>query len=414
MERIYLDYAATTPLDTQVKTAMEPFFGTRFGNPGSLHSFGQEASAAVFGARRSIAEAIGAAYEQIIFTGSATEANNLALRGAVRVARRSGRGRPQIIVSQIEHESILETARSLESDGVRVLYLPVSSEGFIDIEKLKANLSEQTILVSIIYAHNEIGSIQPIAEVSRIIRDFRNRRNMRAPAAVIKRGARARTRKEKGMPHAFGTTYPLLHTDAVQAFSFLPADVSLLGVDLMTLSAHKIYGPKGIGALYLKNQETVAPLVTGGGQESGLRSGTENVPAIVGFGEAVRMASRRRAKEDTYVSALSLRLFSGLKKIVPGASLNGPPLSSRRLPNNLHICLPGVRAGEFLIQLDRAGVSASAGPACSSRSAAPSPTLRAIGRSGNYERQSIRFTLGRPTTSREIDRVLGIIKNLRQ
>ncbi|MDP2598477.1 MAG: cysteine desulfurase family protein [Candidatus Liptonbacteria bacterium] len=307
MEKIYLDYAASTPVDPRVFEAMRPYFTEKFGNPGSLHSFGQEAIAAVDKSRETIAKALGADFREVIFTGSATEANNLALRGVIKrfEYRISNIEYPRIIISAIEHESVLETARDLEREGIEVVYLPVDRRGVVDLEKLKEALNERTVLVSIMHANNEIGTAQPLFEIHRIIEDFK-KRNSSIPQFL---------------------NCPLLHSDCAQAFQFLDCDVDALGVDLMTLSAHKIYGPKGIGALYVrqgKEKNVKLPdsrfqildsIATGGGQEFGLRSGTENVPLIVGFAKAVELAIAVREKEARRIGDLRDRFWAELKKI---------------------------------------------------------------------------------------------------
>src|SRR3989344_1136552 len=511
MRRIYLDYAATRPVDPRVLKAMEPYFSRDFGNPGSLHSFGQTASRAVFLARQTIAQAIGADYREIIFTGSATEANNLVLRGTInkflsisraerayfnRISREISRNkpfgrntveidRPRIIISSIEHESILETAKDLEREGVEVIYLPVSRAGLVDLKKLKKSLNERTALVSIMYANNEIGSIQPISEIARIIADSHQRiaNSLRINEFVNSKKIR------------YSMMKPLLHTDAVQALQYLDCGVNNfgvdphtkrrlgavhpsslenprygVGVDLMTLSAHKIYGPKGIGALYVRQHQRITnpirinewirqthhpefaegfvnsekiryslmkPIITGGGQEQNLRSGTENVPYIVGFAKAVELAVKNREGERKRVERLRDYFFRGIKKIYPHtkrgllsssaksanprygvgvypkAEINGPSLEGAgRLPNNLNIYFPSQNANEFLIKLDLAGVAASSGSACSSRAAQPSHVLGVIRLSESRARESIRFTLGRPTTKAEIDKALSIVKIL--
>ena len=447
--KIYLDYAATTPVDPRVLKAMKPYFSENFGNPGSLHNFGQAASRAVFLARRTIAQAIGADYREIIFTGSATEANNMALRGAIADLRRryaDPRGnnvsvsqrqvrvglRPRLIVSAIEHESILETAKDLEHEGVEVIYLPVSRAGFVDLKKLQASLNERTVLVSIMYANNEIGTIQPIAKISKIIRDFRNARNVQNVGDVVTNNKNKRALASDPTTRTITTLYPLLHTDAVQALQYLDCDVNNLGVELMTLSAHKIYGPKGIGALYVRNWQLVnsnwkmgkksnyqlpitnyiSPIITGGGQEFGLRSGTENVPYIVGFAKAVEIATKLRKKESLRIKKLRDYFFKNIKRIYPQSDLNGPELEGARLPNNLNIYFPRIKANEFLIKLDLAGVAASTGSACSSRLHEPSHVLKAIGLNARRGGESVRFTLGRGTTKSEIDKTIKVIKNL--
>jgi len=395
---IYLDYASTTPVHPEVLKEMQPYFMDNFGNPGSLHRIGQAASATVFASRRKLAELIGADYKEIIFTGSATEANNLALRGVAKFAKRKKIKKPRIIVSDIEHESILETARDLEREDIEVIYLPVDKKGVVDLRKLKASLNERTILLSIMFANNEIGSIQPISEISKIIRDFKSR------------------------PQTSNFQFPVFHTDVVQAFQYLDCDVEKLGVDLMTLSAHKIYGPKGIGLLYVKTQNSkfkiqdsesdfIASIITGGGQENDLRSGTENVPAIVGFGKAAELATKSREKELKKTSRLRDYFRKEIVRIFPVAKLNGPRLENR-LANNLNISFFGIKADDLLIRLDLAGVSASAGSACSSKKHKPSYVLEKIGLNKETVAGSIRFTLGRETTKSQIDKAIKILKGI--
>lgn len=367
MRRIYLDYAASTPVDSEVEKAMRPYFWKVFGNPGSLHWFGQEASAAVFEARQKVAKVLGVKYNEIFFTGSATEANNLALRGV----------KGKIIVSVIEHESVLETAKDLEKSGVKVSYIPVDKNGIVKIDALKKEIDENTVLVSIMYANNETGTIQPIKELVKIVKDFNPK--------------------------------VLFHTDAVQALQCLDCNVENLGVDLMTISAHKIYGPKGIGALYVRANSKLQnpnfkPQITGGGQESGLRSGTENVPYIVGFGKAIEITEKIKFKEFKRLSGLSKYFWKEIKKKVPKAELNGS--FEKRLSNILNIFFPGCSAQDRCIELDLKGVAVSPGVACAARSAEPSYVIKALGFSSDRASSSLRFSFGRPTTKKELDKVL--------
>ncbi len=392
MKKIYFDYAATTPIDKEAIKAMVPYLGEKFGNPGSLHYFGQEALAAVDASRETIAETIGADFNEIIFTGSATEANNFALRGIAKFfSRQSALNQKisplRIIVSSIEHESILDTCRDLEKNGVEIVYLPVDKSGFLDLKKLKESLNERTILVSIMCANNEIGTIQPITEISKIIKEFKTERLMFSY-----------------------TLYPVFHTDAVQSFQFLDCGVDNLGVDLMTLSAHKIYGPKGIGALYVANkvQHILNPIITGGGQEFNLRSGTENVASIVGFGKAVELSVKSRAKETERIGNLTDYFRREIKKIHPQAEING---ENPKLPNILNVNFPGQNAQDLLIKLDINGIAVSSGSACSARALKPSYVLKAIGLPDNKIKNSLRFSFGKPTTKKEIDFALKIIKN---
>ena len=426
-----MDYAATTPMDMKVKKAMAPYFSAPpaggFGNPGSLHFFGQKAMTAVDESREKIAKAINADFREIIFTGSATEANNLALRGIVKKFKiKDLRFKiPRIIVSAIEHDSILETCRDLEREEIEIIYLPVNKQGIIDLKKLKESLNERTVLVSIMCANNEIGIVQNIAGISKIIKDFK---------------------KEN-----FFSKYPLFHTDAVQAFQFLDCDVNKLGVDLMTLSAHKIYGPKGIGTLYInsklqtpnykqilnsknkiQNKKTkiwdlgfgiwdlpvVKPLTTGGGQEFGLRSGTENVAAIVGFAKAIELVSNSRELENKRVRQLTDYFWRELKKLSPKAEINGLKdlrfmiYDLRKLPNILNVYFPNQNSQDLLIKLDLNGIAVSSGSACSARATKPSHVLKAIGLSDKKIKSSLRFSLGKFTTKEEINRALKIIKKL--
>lgn len=387
MKRIYLDYAATTPVDVEVERAMKPYFSEFFGNAGSLYCFGQKAMAALDESREKIAKAINADFREIIFTGSATEANNLALRGVVKSVQlfsetfRAKKTEPlyRIIISSIEHESVLETARDLEREGVEVIYLLVDKNGLVNLKKLKESLNERTILVSIMCANNEIGTIQPIKEIAKIIKDYRN-----------------------------SGVYPLFHSDCVQAFQFLDCNVNDLGVDLMTLSAHKIYGPKGIGALYVcspnSKSQILNSIISGGGQEFGLRSGTENIPLIVGFAKAIELAVKNREKETKRISILRDYFWKQIRKIYPRVQLNEP--LKNRLPNILNIYFPKKSAEDLLIKFDLAGVAVSAGSACSARSLEPSHVLRACGLPVERIKSSLRISLGKFTTKAELNETI--------
>ena len=397
-KRIYLDYAASTPIDHLVIDAMKPYFRELFGNPGSVHLFGQEAIRAVDVSRETIAKAIGAEFRKIIFTGSATEANNLALRGAVMgamghkfgIKKNSRTFMPRVVVSAIEHESILETARDLEKRGVEVIYLPVNKNGVVNLRTLEASLNDRTVLVSVMYANNEIGTIQPIAKIAAIIDDFK---------------------KE----HYNITTlqhFPLLHTDAAQALQFLDCDVKKLGVDMMTLSAHKIYGPKGIGCLYAR--QPLTPIITGGGQEFGMRSGTENVPSIVGFAKAVEICSGRDGV-NKHIHELRDFLWRGIKGICPKAEWNGAPSPDRRfttIPNVLNVYFPGREAQDILTRLDLEGIAVSSGSACRARAIEASYVIAAMGYPKERAKASIRFSLGRPTAKKEIEKTLAVIRKI--
>ena len=356
--RIYLDYAATTPVVPEVYKAMRPYFSEKYGNPGSLHSFGQEALAAVDRARETIAALIGARFDEVIFTSSATEANGLALRS---VAKKLKAESHKVIVSAIEHKSVLEAAHELFPE---VVELPVSHEGIVDIEALKGALHERTGLVSIMCVNNEIGVVELIAEIARIIKEFK----------AVSDG-------------------PLFHTDASHAFQHLPCNVDELGVDMMTLCAHKIYGPKGVGALYVR-----------GGVDRDLRRGTENVPNIVGFARAAELAAERRESEEKRLRKLLARFVEGVKRTYPKAEINGPAAeAANRAPHIVNIAFPGKKGEELLIKLDNAGVAVSTGAACRSRAVLPSYVLEALGHPRERARASVRISFGMTTTEAEID-----------
>ncbi len=404
--RLYFDYAATTPVAPGVLRAMRPYFGERFGNPGSLHGYGQEAMRAVDASREAIARGIGADFREIVFAGSATEANNLALRGAVRTWNRTHPGiAPRILVSAIEHESVLETARALEEEGAELTILPVDTHGILNLAALARALDDRTALVSVMYVNNETGAIQPIAKIARIVRDFRKRLKTKSMNAAG---------DSRFALHAT----PFFHTDAAQALQFFDCNVSLLEVDYMTFSAHKIYGPKGIGALYVRRANDkkgnsssllsrLSPLVTGGGQEFGIRSGTENVPCIAGFAEAARELGEKEP-ENRRLRSLRDELFRGIRNIYPRAQLNGPRREGERAPHILNVFLPGCPAEEALAACDAKSLAVSSGSACRARSPEPSPVIRAMGFGAHRATQSIRISIGRPTAPADVRAALRI------
>ena len=431
--RVYFDYAASTPVDPRVVKAMMPYYSGIFGNPGSLHKFGQEASATVFKARNKISKLINCDYREIIFTGSATESNNLAIRGIIKNFRQRSKEIPRIITSQIEHESILETCRDLKKEGLaEVIYLPVSKGGIINLKKLKESLNERAVLVSIMYANNEIGSIQPISEVAKIIYSFKEeKRSFLKTAQASGQGGRPSDRASRGTSERAGWSernglkeecfssdlYPLFHSDAVQAFNYLDCDVKDLGVDLLTLSSQKIYGPKGVGLLYVKNfgsivgEKFISPIITGGGQEEGLRSGTENISGVVGMAEATQIAFNQRKKESQRLLKLQEYFIKQIKKIYPKVLLNGPAIGVERLPNNINIYFPSKK--DLIFKLDFNGFAVSGGSACSARLSKPSHVLKAMGYSDEKASESIRISFGRQTNKREVDKLSIFLKKVR-
>jgi len=387
MKKVYLDYAASTPTRKEVLKEIQLCLLKKFGNPSSLHSFGRDAFFAINIARKKIAEALNADSSEIIFTSGATEANNLALKGVLRAYTSQKRNlkNPKIIVSNIEHESVLEVANELKKDGVEVVYLPVDKKGVFDLKKLEKLLDENVILVSLMYVNNEIGTLEPIEKVAKIIQYLK---------------------KERG-------NYPIFHSDAAQALMYFDCDAKKLGIDLMTISGQKIFATKGIGALYIKKEvllkKMICPLIQGGFQESGLRGGTENTSLITGFGKAVELAKKERKKNFKYVQTLKIYFWKNLKKIYPRSFING--LSSA--PHILNICIPFYNSFELLTKLDMCGVAASYGSACQSRFYEPSYVLQALGLEEKFVKSSLRFSFGITTTKKELDFVLSVMKKIK-
>jgi len=366
---IYLDYASTTPLDPEVYSAMEPYLKNIFGNPSSIHQVGRAAFDAISSARQTISTTLEVEPEEIIFTGSGTESDNLAILGLAYGNLQYGN---HIIVSTIEHKAVLTAVHKLEQAGFKVTYLPVDEKGLVNLDELKKALTDQTILVSIMYANNEIGTIQPIKETSDLIHKYYKNQH-----------------------------WPIIHTDACQAVGMLPISPSLLGVDAMTLNSSKIYGPKGIGLLYLKSGIKLSPQIIGGDQERGRRAGTENVALAIGFSVALKKAVENLESSSKRLSLLQKYFLEKLETKIPSLILNGH--STKRLPNNIHICLPDIEGESILLLLDAAGICAATGSACSSASLEPSHVLTAIGRSEDIIHGSIRFSFSIYTTEAELD-----------
>jgi cysteine desulfurase len=375
---IYLDYASTTPMHPAVLAAMEPHLRQDFGNPSNLYRLGRRAADALAGARASVARVLGGHEDEVVFTGGGSEADNLALKGVMLALP----ARRHLVTTAIEHSAVLGAARDLhEHLGVEVTQVPVDARGLVDPAAVAAAIRPDTALVSVMLANNEIGTIQPVAEIARLAR-------------------------ERGV---------LVHTDAVQAAGSLDLDVERLGVDLLSLSAHKFYGPKGVGVLYVRRGTPLVSLVHGGGQERGRRAGTENVAGIVGCGVALELVERHRPATCARLAVLRDRLLAGLEARVPGVQLNGD--RQQRLPGNVNVCFGDVQGESVLLALELDDVYASAGSACHAGSQDPSHILLAIGRTPEQAHTAVRLTLGAPTTEQEIDRVLDLlataVRNLR-
>jgi cysteine desulfurase len=372
--RVYLDYNATTPVDPAVLAAMLPYFAENFGNAGSVHSAGQRARAAVDAARASVAALIGAQSSEIAFTSGGTEADNLAIFGAVAASQKS---RKHVITTAIDHHAVLHSCEELARQGADVTFVPVGrgpeSQGIVDPEEIRRALRPETVLISVMHANNELGTIQPIEEIGRI-----------AAAAGV-----------------------CFHCDAVQSAGKLPLDVKSLGVDLLSISAHKFCGPKGVGALYVRSGTPLVPRAWGGHAERDRRPGTENVPGIVGLGKAAEFARTKLPEDSVRIRALRDRLETALLERIPAARVNGDRI--RRVPNTSNVTFPGAGGEALLIALDLQGIACSTGAACSSGSTEPSHVLTASGLSHDDARSSLRFSLGRPTTAEEIDYAIAVI-----
>lgn len=378
---IYLDYNATTPVDARVLEAMHPYFANAFGNASSIHSAGQHARAAVDGARESVARLIGGKGAEIVFTSGGTEADNLAVFGIVGgiaggIVAAGAKPRKHVITTSIEHHAVLNSCQQLEKEGIAVTYVPGGREGIVDPDDVRRAVTPDTVLISVMHANNELGTIQPIEEIGRIA----------AEADVY------------------------FHCDAVQSAGKLPLDVNRLGVDLLTVSAHKIYGPKGIGALYVRTGTPLAPQFFGGHHERDRRPGTENVPGIVGLGKAAELAREHLDEDTARIAALRDRFEAAMLERVPGARVNGDRV--RRVANTTNLAFSGAGGEALVIALDLAGVACSTGAACSSGAVEPSHVLTAIGLSADEARSSLRFSLGRVTTSTEIDEAISIIPGI--
>ncbi len=374
MRKVYMDHTAGMPVDPRVLEAMVPYFEKSYGNPSSLHSFAQEARKGLADAREKVAALINAAKsEEVVFTSCATESNNWAIRGVA--ARSQDRGK-HIICTSIEHMSVMNVCKYLMRQGFKVSFLPVDEYGLVSLEALKEELTDETVLVSVMYANGEIGTIEPIKEISEIV-------------------------------HA---KKAYLHVDATAAVGQIQIDVQREGVDLLTLSSNDMYGPKGVGALYIKKGTRLEPLIYGGGQEYGLRSGTENLPGIVGIGKAAELAKAEMETESKRLSKLRDRFVKELLEKIPYSFLNGHP--SKRLPNNVAVRFSFVEGESMLLNLDMAGVAASSGSACTAKTLEPSHVLLAIGLKHEEAHGSLLFTLGRQNSEEDVDYVVGLLPDI--
>jgi cysteine desulfurase len=373
MERkrsVYMDHAATTPTRPEVASAMLPYFSERFGNPSSLYALAREAKEAVEEARGRVAAAIGADPEEVFFTSGGTEADNWAIKGVAAANRRKG---DHIVTSAIEHHAVLHPCQALEKQGYRVTYLPVDEFGRVEPASVEEAITDKTILVSVMAANNEIGTIQPVAAISKIAHDH-------------------------GVP---------FHTDAVQAIGAFPVDVNAMGADLLAISAHKFGGPKGVGALYVRKRTRIGTLMDGGAQERGRRAGTENVPGIVGLGKAIELATADIPGHAARLTAMRDRLIRGILESIPDTRLNGHP--TERLANNVNVAFRYVEGESILLMLDALGIAASTGSACTSASLEPSHVLTACGLPPEHAHGSLRLTLGSRNTEEDIDYVLEVL-----
>jgi len=404
MVRIYLDYAATTPVDPRITERMNEFYGASFGNASSVHSFGREAAVAVDRAREQVSKMINGSFHDIIFTSGATEANNLAILGLVKrfVIKNPG-VRFHVITSSIEHSSVRECfAHIQEMNLADVTVIAVDSRGLVNPDDVKNALRDNTILVSIMFANNEIGTIQPLRKIGKIIKKF----NERADRAV-------HVQQSNGDKAAKFTAYDRVyfHADAVQAANYLDLNVDFLHLDLLTLSAHKIYGPKGVGALYVRGGTPISKILYGGDQEFGLRAGTMNVPGIVGMGAACELLTPEfKAAESKRLLDLRNLLVEKLAEEIPEAVINGD--LEERLPNNLNISIPGKSGEMMMLQLDQKGIAVSTGSACMAGAVSKSKVLIALGHTDSRVESALRITMGRGTTGEDIETLVSVLKSI--
>lgn len=381
-KQVYLDHAAATPLNSQVFLAMKPFFNEVYGNPSSLHSQGQQADKALMYARTTIASSLGAHPENIIFTGSGTESDNMAIYGIARAYEQKGK---HIISTQLEHDAVLKPLEDLKHSGWEITYIKPDEHGIIRTEDVLRAIRPDTILVSIMYANNEIGSINPVADIGRSILQYRKTHN---------------------------TAFPYFHTDACQAAGYLDISVEKLHVDAMTINGSKIYGPKGTGMLYVRNGVSLQPVIVGGGQEYALRSGTENLAGIVGFAKALMLVQKNKAKESKRIEALTRYFWQQIQKKISGVLLHGPELGVHRLVNNLNVQIAGIEGEALLFYLDAHGIMCSIGSACASKTHEPSHVLKALGVSYQDSKGNVRFSLGAENTKQQIDYVMKFLPKL--
>jgi cysteine desulfurase len=385
---IYADYAATTPINLAVSARMRSVGETAYGNPSSLHSKGLEAAAILKESRREVAKLLDALEREIIFTAGGTESVNLALLGVVRPILKK-KQKVQVIVSVIEHASVLNAAKELQSEGAEISYVSVDEQGLLRAKDVFALIKPHTALISILYANNEIGTVQPIAEIAKGLRKINKQRK------------------------TIGLSPVLLHTDACQAAGYLELNTQKLGVDLMTLNGGKIYGPRQFGILYVKKDLALDPIIFGGGQERGLRSGTENVAAAAGFAMALKLVQKNRDTESKRLQKIQQYFLYRLQKEIRSVVLNGPPPGPQRLPNNINISIKGGDGESMVIYLDAAGILCSTGSACSTAFTEPSHVILAISnQSLDRARSSLRFSFGNATTKKDIDYILSVLKNI--
>ncbi|MCK5123450.1 MAG: cysteine desulfurase [Candidatus Pacebacteria bacterium] len=392
MKKIYLDHAATTPVNKKVLDEMMPYFSQKFGNPSSIHQFGQEAMEAVDKARQQVADFLGCSTSEIIFTSGATESNNMTIKGIINeVKSQKSKVKSHIITSSVEHPCILNSCKTAEKEGTEVSYLKVDKDGIIDLEDIKKTIRENTILISILYANNEVGTIEPIAEIGEMLKKI----NLE--------------REKKRLPKIY------FHTDAVQAVNYLDCNVDNLGVDLLSLSGHKIYGPKGVGVLYVRQGTKIKSIQDGGEQENNFRAGTHNVPGIVGLGKAISLipVETRHCLVSTTgnktekIKKLRDYFIGEVLKSIPNSQLNGS--KEFRLPHNINMSFKGIEGESLLMMLDANGIAVSTGSACSSASLKPSHVLTAMKIPPEIAHASIRFTLGKNTTKEDLDFVLKVL-----